>query len=432
MKPTTSEYPIALFRRVVGAVALGLALAAQPVTSSAEMRTTQITPVLDVACQSPYSDAQRFRPALPDARIISHDIASFAGLPGRAKTEFLLGDGTWLEIQMLFPGGRLRRITVELQHERPVSSFTADHECRITEAREIVYDGENRPQSIRVYAADLKTLTDEIALNPPALSMADAGGIAIGLIDSGVNYTLPFFAKNLAFDNGGTLIGKDFWDGDALPFDADTGRSPFFPLHHGSAVMSVLIREAPMARVMPLRYPRPDMRKMADAVDWLAGHGVRIVNLAMGSNSQDEWQAFEAAARKHPQMLFIISAGNDGRDIDIVPVYPAALKLPNTIVVTSSELDGKLAQGSNWGAESVDIMVPGERIAVIDHRGAPGKASGSSFAVPRVSALAVRVLAKNPDWQGPELRDWILKRARPLPGPKLARYGWIPDPSDGP
>ena len=100
--------------------------------------------------------------------------------------------------------------------------------------------------------------------------------------------------------------------------------------------------------------------------------------------------------------------------------------------MTSSSLDGRLAQGSNWGVEHVDIMVPGERVEVIDHRGAPGKASGSSFAVPRVTAMAVRVLAKNMDWHGPEIRDWVLKRAQPTSGRAITRYGWIPDPSDGP
>ena len=174
------------------------------------------------------------------------------------------------------------------------------------------------------------------------------------------------------------------------------------------------------------------MTKMADAVGWLSDQNVRVVNLAMGSNSKGEWQAFHDAARQHPRMLFIISAGNDGRDIDREPVYPAALQLPNAIVVTSSTPDGRLAQGSNWGAESVDIMAPGERVEVIDHRGVPGKASGSSFAVPRITALAVRALAANPDWHGPELRDWVLKRARPLAGEKVTRYGWIPDPLDGP
>ncbi|WNJ99486.1 S8 family serine peptidase [Thalassospiraceae bacterium LMO-JJ14] len=417
--------------KLAGIAAL-TAMLCSPLAASAEIALRHIEPLLGVACDAPYTDPGRFRSALADIRIITHDIDDFAGVPGRARTVMLLGDGTRLEANALFPGGRLRRITFEWQSDKPLSSLSVDHTCRITEAREILYDDAGRAQSIRVYAGDLETVLDDIALNPPPPAAVDPGGVSVGLIDSGVNYTLPPFADRLARTADGQLLGRDYWDGDDRPFDADTGRSAFFPLHHGSAVMSVLIAEAPMARVVPVRYPRPDMTKMADAVDWLAAQNVRIVSIAMGSNDIEEWRNFEAAARRHPRLLFIVSAGNNGRDIDRQPVYPAALRLSNTLVVTSSEPDGRLAQGSNWGAESVDIMTPGERIPVTDHRGAPGKASGSSFAVPRIAALAVRALAKNPDWHGPELRDWILKRARPLSGPKQTRYGWIPDPTDGP
>jgi len=412
-----------------------LAFAALIATSApalADIPIDRIRPLLGVACQAPYTDAQRFRPAVPTARIIRHVVDMLAGAPGRATTELLLEDGSRLEINALFPGGRLRRVGFELSDGHPLFSISTDEACRIIEAREIVHDAAERAATIRVYENDLAAVRDEIALNPEVPAAPDPGGVSVGLIDSGVNYTIAPFMSRLARTPDGKLLGRDLWDGDDRPFDIDTGRSPFFPLHHGSAVMSVLIAEAPMARVVPVRYPRPDMTKMADAVSWLADQGVRIVNLAMGSNSEAEWQAFADAAKAHPQMLFIISAGNNGRDIDKAPVYPASLGLANAIVVTSSEIDSRLAQGSNWGATSVDIMVPGERIPVTDHRGAPGKASGSSFAVPRVTALAVRALASNPGWHGPELRDFILKRARPLPGPKLTRYGWIPDPTDGP
>ncbi len=390
-----------------------------------------IRPLIGTVCDEPYSDPQRFR-AVGDVRIIEHVVDSFRGAPGRAKTVLLLPDGRHLDVSVLFPGGGLRKIAIDLLDEKPLFSVSLNNACKITEAREIAYDDAGRAQEIRIYADDLETKTGDIQLNPAAPPAADPGGVAVGHIDSGVNYTIDPFKAHLARTRDGKLIGRDFWDGDELPFDADTGRTPFFPLHHGSAVMSVLIREAPIARVVPVRYPRPDMTKMADAVGWLSNQGVRIVNLAMGSNSRDEWQAFNDAARTHPRMLFIISAGNDGRDIDRDPVYPAALGLSNAIVVTSSTPDGRLAQGSNWGADSVDIMAPGERIEVVDHRGVPGKASGSSFAVPRITALAVRALAAHPDWHGPELRDWILKRARPMGEEKLTRYGWIPDPLDGP
>ena len=426
---SSTSFGKSVFRCALGTLAL---LAASVLPASAAALPDRITALLAVACDAPYSDPQRFRSALGDIKIISHTVNNMGDTPGRTKTVLLDADGNQIQISALFPAGRLRRIGIEISDPVPRLSVNADHMCRVTEVRDIVYTPTGIADAVRVLSADMQTTISEEPLNPPIPIGKDPGGITVGVIDSGINYTVAPFQDHLARDGDGKLIGLDLWDMDDRPFDVDTSRSPFFPLHHGSAVASVLIREAPMVRIIPVRYPRPDMARLADAVTFLAAHDARIANMAMGSNSIDDWTAFAAAAKQHPNMLFIISAGNNGRDIDQMPVYPAALDLPNTIVVTSSTLDGRLAQGSNWGATHVDIMVPGERVDVIDHRGAVGKASGSSFAVPRVSALAVRLLAANPDWHGPALRDAILKRARTLGGPQRVRFGWIPDPTDGP
>lgn len=380
----------------------------------------------------PYTDASRLSEIFPNARIVAHDVDILGTQPGRTTTTLLAKNGDRIELSMLYPGGKLRRTSVALSNPDPRISLSGDEACNVREIRERTYSNDGKPESVRVLSSDRKTVIDEIALNPPVPPGKDPGGISVGIIDSGISYTLAPFNQHIARDPSGILIGKDYWDEDDRPFDIDTGRSPFFPLHHGSSVVSVIIKEAPMARIIPVRYPRPDMTKMADAVDWFASIGVVVINLAMGSNSEQEWAAFAEGAARHPKILFLVSAGNNGRNIDTEPVYPASLPLSNTIVITSSETNGRLARGSNWGPIHVDIMVPGERIDVIDHRGAPGKASGSSFAVPRVTALAVRMLAQNPDWNGPELRDAIIKRARALNGPRQTKYGWIPDPSDGP
>lgn len=410
------------------------ALSSAPAASTASDKSSigQLSGLLKTACVRPYTDALRLRSAVPDTRIIAHDVNILGGQPGRATTRFLADNGDQISLTMLFPGNRLRRVSVSLSNPDPRISLSGDDTCDVREIRERTYSDTGKPDLIRVLEGDGQTVVEEIKLNPSVPSGIDPGGISVGIIDSGINYTVGPFNQHLARDKNGALISKDYWDDDDRPFDIDTGRSPFFPLHHGSSVASVIIKEAPMARIIPIRYPRPDMSKMADAVDWLAGQGITVVNLAMGSNSKTEWAAFAEAAARHPHILFLVSAGNNGRNIDAEPVYPAALPLSNSIVITSSESNGRLARGSNWGPSNVDIMVPGERIDVIDHRGAPGKASGSSFAVPRVTALAVRMLAKNPTWRGPELRDAILKRARGLSGPRQTKYGWIPDPSDGP
>ena len=51
------------------------------------------------------------------------------------------------------------------------------------------------------------------------------------------------------------------------------------------------------------------MSRMRHLVEHAASAGVRIVNLSMGSRRLSEWLDFEAAARDHPEMLFVVSAG---------------------------------------------------------------------------------------------------------------------------
>jgi subtilisin family serine protease len=288
---------------------------------------------------------------------------------------------------------------------------------------------------IELLGADLAPSDLTEPLNPPVPAGRDPGGVAVALFDSGLNYTLPTFAGRLARDAGGKALGYDFWDMDERPFDNNPAGSPFFPARHGTAVASVLLQEAPEARFLPYRYPRREMSRMADMIEAAAGAGARIVAMPMGSNRRKDWEAFAAAARAHPEMLFVISAGNNGRDIDEAPVYPAALPLDNFLVVTSSDDLGRLAPGSNWGRESVDLMVPAEKIYAVDFDGAPQQASGSSFAVPRIAALAARLLADHPGWQAPELKAAILARALPPPGDghSPVRHGWVADPAkEGP
>ena len=151
--------------------------------------------------------------------------------------------------------------------------------------------------------------------------------------------------------------------------------------------------------------------------------------MPLGSRRPEDWRAFENALRGL-DILAIVSAGNDGRDIDKDPVFPAASALENIITVTSADGFGRLASGSNWGAASVDVMLPAENLEIVDFRGASGIASGSSYAVPRLAALAARLLERNPGLSSAELKARILARATPSPFERegVVAAGWIPDP----
>ena len=346
----------------------------------------------------------------------------------RQKIEF--DDQTQVVVQRIAPQGQLRRVSVEQfkSSSRPAVLLVSDQNCQIHQARIIRYE-DDVAVGLQPLNSELVAEGSEIPMNPPVPTGVDPGGVPVALVDSGVNYLLPEIQSRLARELDGRMIGFDYWEMDDRPFDSHPTRSVFFPQRHGTRTASIILREASSAKILPYRYPRPDMSRMHQLIAHIARSGARIVNMSLGSNNARDWDAFEGAARRHPHLLFIVSAGNNNRDIDIEPVYPASLTLKNMLVVTSSAGDGYPAEGSNWGTENVDLLVPGERIPAIDFSGEGIDVSGSSYAVARITALAARILTENPDLDAMQLKAKILSLATPERG-AFVKSGWIKEPSD--
>ena len=353
----------------------------------------------------------------------------------------LLPDGARIRIDRVEPNGVRRRVVASYAERtpsglRPVLLAVANGWCRIVAGRRLDYDGDHggAAGSIAFLDGDLERELRVEPLNPPvparSPTAAETPRVRVAVVDSGVNYLLPGIASRLARDGDGTLIGFDYWDLDARPFDANPAGSAFHPQRHGTRTASLILAEAPVAELVPYRYPRNAMSRMPDLVEHAAAAGVRIMNISMGSRSRDEWADFEAAARAHPEMLFVVSAGNRGKDIDEDPVWPASLALDNLLTVTSSDTSGLPARGSNWGPNSVDLAVPAEEVVVTGFNGRPREVAGSSYAAARVSALAACLLAAHPRWAAQELKSAILARADAPVSEVLAyvREGTLRDP----
>lgn len=372
--------------------------------------------------------------ALPGAWFLDENREERGRQMLRLTQRFALPGGE-LRVRRLQFRGQVRRFTAAVYQARngalrPYLLGMADGRCQIHAGRRIVTKA---PPStvLEQLAGDLQTVKWTETLESAWPDGRDPGGPRVALVDSGLAYDLPLYRDRLAREADGTPLGHDYWDDDPWPYDGDISRGPFFPIRHGSAVASVLVREAPTAALIPFRYPRPDMSRMRALVERAAKAGVRIIAMPLGSRKPGDWTAFAEAMRAHPNLLAIVSAGNNGRNIDNDPLWPAALDLDNIIVVTSSDGFGRLARGSNWGPESVDIMLPAENVPVVDFRGAKGAASGSSYAVPRLAALAARLLAEEPELTTAELKARIFARATPSPyEDKVVAVGWIDDPAE--
>jgi thermitase len=105
------------------------------------------------------------------------------------------------------------------------------------------------------------------------------------------------------------------------------------------------------------------------AINYAGAHGARIANMSLGGTS------FNAAVRDafaaNPNVLFVVSAGNDGLDNEVVPHFPCNYEPPtsgiagaidNVVCVAATDQADRLAGFSDWGARSVDVGAPGTEI----------------------------------------------------------------------
>ncbi len=409
--------------------ALALALIPAPASAAGSTPTAVARDAIALACVGSPPGADTMARRLELSTVTESNL-SWRDRPTGWRRVYALPEGGTLALERREVNGSLHSVVAEISdaRHRPMWLLGSGSDCVARNARRLVYDDAGRAVEIENLDADLEPTGDTEPLNPPVPAGTDPGGQRVALVDAGVDYRIPQLAKQLARNAGGEIIGYDFWDLDSRPFDAHQPGSPFFVQRHGTRTASVLINEAPGVALVPYRYPRSDMARMEALVDHAARHQVAIVGLPLGGNRAQEWSAFAKAARAHPEMLFIASAGNDGRDIDRTPVYPAALDLPNLITVTSADDDGAPAERANWGASTVELLVPAEELPAIDFGGRSALVSGSSYAVARVAALAARLRSRYPGWDAEQIKTAIFASAVAGGHTQYARVGFLPDP----
>jgi subtilisin family serine protease len=161
------------------------------------------------------------------------------------------------------------------------------------------------------------------------------------------------------------------------------------------------------------------------AVDYFTNlkiEGLKIVatnnSWGGGGFSQGLKDAIERANQNG--ILFIAAAGNDGRNIDSSPSYPASYNNANIIAVASINKTGGLSSWSNYGSISVDLGAPGEGIYSCLPKSSKGKIisgygsySGTSMATPHVTGGAALYAASHPGATAAQIKEAILNSAIP-------------------
>ncbi len=213
-------------------------------------------------------------------------------------------------------------------------------------------------------------------------SLTDCRETVVALVDSGLDTTHPDLAANL-WVNPGEIPGNgrdddgngrvdDIHGWDFLFEDPDPRDANGHGTHVAGTIAAVGDNAAGVAglcwraRLMVLRaFDASGTATVADLVEALAyarDMGARIVNASYTGElaSQAEKEALEALAAAG--ILVVTAAGNDGRDIDREPVYPAGYDLPNLLVVAASDTSDRPAAYTNRGVRRVHVAGPGEAI----------------------------------------------------------------------
>ncbi len=295
------------------------------------------------------------------------------------------------------------------------------------------------------------------------ISILQAWGITIGgestiigVLDTGIDWTHEDLAENIWQNSGedtdgdGVLVyvdGQWIFDPDDINGVDDDGNgyaddfigwdfvnndnNPYDDNEHGTHVSGIIGAQgnngigitgvAQETQLMPLKvFDLAGMgfvSSVREAMDYAIANGVDITNVSWGTPESSETleEIFEDA--EDNEILVVAAVGNNNRDNDIVPVYPASYDYENIIAVAATNRHNSLSLFSNYGETSVDIGAPGGDIYSTLPGNFYGWYSGTSMAAPHVTgALALALSACNGNSPS-QIRNHLLNTATPLNTP---------------
>jgi subtilisin family serine protease len=278
----------------------------------------------------------------------------------------------------------------------------------------------------------------EILRLPEAWDQTTGGPVTVAVVDTGSDLRHPDLAPNLwtnpreiaangVDDDGNGFVddvhGADFVNLDGDPADDDG---------HGTHVAGIAAARggngigvtgvAWEARIMSLKVLGRDRlgaaSDIAAAVRYATANGARVINLSL--NGPDPSIAMQEAIRaaRDAGVVVVCSAGNDARNLDAEPSYPASYPEENVLAVAAAGPRGRVARFSNRGPRSVHVVAPGESIVATAGGGGYERRSGTSMAAPHVTGVLVLMAAGRPDLTGPALREGLVRGLRPA-SPRL-------------
>ena len=275
-----------------------------------------------------------------------------------------------------------------------------------------------------------------------------SANVVVADIDTGLRYTHEDLAAN-TWTNPGEIAGNgidddgdgfiddvhgwDFFYNDSDPYDDAGGHGT----HTGGTIGAVgnngrgVVGVNWNVKIMPIKIYSPNGADSTSAMLVNAYNYVRLmknrgVNIRVTNNSYGDCgeacgydQATKDAldAMGNSGVLNVFAAGNNGRNIDTAPFYPASYTSPGILTVAASTSTDTRASFSNFGASSVDIAAPGLSVLSTYNSSDTSYAtlSGTSMATPHTAGAAALLSAYNPNLSPASLKATLMNTVDLLP-----------------
>lgn len=239
------------------------------------------------------------------------------------------------------------------------------------------------------------------------------------VIDSGLKVSHPDISSNVFVnlaelnglpgvdDDGNGYIddvnGISFIDGFASSDVSDTDGHGTFCAGELAAIfdnkLGISGAGGPNIKILPCKFMKTGYGLLSDAarcIDYGIKMNVSVISASWGGASSPG--AVQAAIRRARNIMFVSSAGNSGKNLNISPVYPACTNYPNTVTVASTDSSRQITSWSNYGNTCVHLAAPGDHIHSIGI-GSSGYEyrTGTSMSAPLVAATNMLMLQANPN-----------------------------------
>ena len=200
----------------------------------------------------------------------------------------------------------------------------------------------------------------------------DARHAPIAIVDSGIRYTHRDLAANMWVNPGEIRDGRDsdnnLYVDDIHGINRVTSLpsrrgDPADDFGHGTHVAGIAaavggnrldgVGVAWSARLMALKSLSAagtgTVSGSVACLDYARTHGAAVINLSWGRDAFSQALFDAVAACRESGIPVVAAAGNNGRNLDLSPHYPASFELDNVIVVGAFDRRGQWLRESNFG-----------------------------------------------------------------------------------